>query len=282
MSRTILALALANSVSALLLPANPGRVAKVHMAATEPAAPAVAKEPKDFPHPAYEGLVLPYGTGATKDNTDDAVQMESVKFLFGIGGGSPMLGGPAKSGAVLGPGKTGVFMKDIVDKGLLKSDPHSLDELQKFVKAGLETHNAAAVPGLAPMPEDYNFFGGDDLAAQLCVLLESNPFYASSLTPRAGGGFEIINFVCHAAQTPDSQIPDRLAISATHTHTFEPCVEQDPAAKDADASYNVRIMRTMGRPGPQVNFQFSVKPEGGLKIDGYDVYENGASRLCTA
>ena len=31
----------------------------------------------------------------------------------------------------------------------------------------------------------------------------------------------------------------------------------------------------MGRPGPKVNFQFSVKPEGGLKIDGYDVFENG-------
>ena len=34
-------------------------------------------------------------------------------------------------------------------------------------------------------------------------------------------------------------------------------------------------MREMGRPGPQVNFQFSAKPEGGLKIDGYDVFENG-------
>jgi len=79
------------------------------------------------------------------------------------------------------------------------------------------------------------------LAAQLCVILESNPFYASSLTPRAGGGFEIINF--------------------------------DPVADDPP--YNVKILRTMGRPGPQVNFQFSVKPEGGLKIDGYDVFENG-------
>ena len=37
-------------------------------------------------------------------------------------------------------------------------------------------------------------------------------------------------------------------------------------------------MREMGRPGPQVNFRFSVKPEGGLAIDGYDVYENGS--LC--
>ena len=34
-------------------------------------------------------------------------------------------------------------------------------------------------------------------------------------------------------------------------------------------------MREMGRPGPQVNFRFSVKPEGGLAIDGYDVFENG-------
>ena len=65
------------------------------------------------------------------------------------------------------------------------------------MKAGLDKQNAAAIPGLAPMPDDYNFFGGEDLAAQLCVLLESNPFFAASLTPRAGGGFEIINFVRH-------------------------------------------------------------------------------------
>ena len=217
MSRTILALALANSVSALLLPANPGRVAKVRMAATEPA---VEVPPKDFPLPAYEGLKLPYETGATKDNTNEDVQTESNGFLFGIGGGSPMLVGgqtPVAPGVFKDLGSTGVFMKDIVDKGLLKSDRNSLDELQKFVKAGLETHNAAAVPGLAPMPEDYNFFGGDDLAAQLCVLLESNPFYASSLTPRAGGGFEIINFVCHAARTPDSQDP-RQACYLCYSH----------------------------------------------------------------
>ena len=31
----------------------------------------------------------------------------------------------------------------------------------------------------------------------------------------------------------------------------------------------------MGRTGPQVNFQFSVKPEGGLAIDGYEVFEKG-------
>ena len=215
LSRTILALALANSVSALLLPANPGRVAKVRMAATEPAAPV---ETNPFPTPAYEGLVLPYETGRMNDNINKKVNDEVNPFLFGIGGGSPQLVGgqtPVAPGVFKDLGSTGVFMKDIVDKGLLKSDPHSLDELQKFVKAGLETHNAAAVPGLAPMPEDYNFFGGDDLAAQLCVLLESNPFYASSLTPRAGGGFEIINFVCHAARarTPDSQTPQRGLLS---------------------------------------------------------------------
>jgi len=239
-SRTILALALANSVSALLLPANPGRVAKVHMAATEPAAPT---ETKAFPTPAYEGLKLPYETGGTNDNLYKKVNDEVGPFLFGIGGGSPKLAGgltPTPTG-LKKLGSTGVFMKDIVDKGLLKSDPHSLDELQKFVKAGLDKQNAAAMPGLAPMPDDYNFFGGDDLAAQLCVLLESNPFYAASLTPRAGGGFEIINF--------------------------------DPVSKDPP--YNVKIMREMGRPGPQVNFRFSVKPEGGLAIDGYDVFENG-------
>ena len=210
-SRTILALALANSVSALLLPANPGRVAKVHMSAVEPATPAV--EEKVFPKPAFDGLVLPYDTGATSDNMNDELQL-GAKILVGrLGGGSPMV--DAFSGRAL---PHGVFMQEVVGKA--KSDPHSLDAVQKFVRAALETHNAAAVPGLAPMPDDYNFFGGDDLAAQLCVLLESNPFYAASLTPRAGGGFEIINFVCHTARarTPDSQTPNRLA-----THTFEPC-----------------------------------------------------------
>mmetsp|Transcript_34686 Transcript_34686/g.81898 ORF Transcript_34686/g.81898 Transcript_34686/m.81898 type:complete len:573 (-) Transcript_34686:238-1956(-) len=230
-----------NSASALLLPTNPGRVAKVRMTATESTAPA---ETKVFPTPAYEGLVLPYETGRMNDNINKKVNDEVNPFLFGIGGGSPKLAGgltPVAPGVFKDLGSTGVFMKAIVDEGLLKSDPHSLDELQKFVRAGLDKQNAAAMPGLAPMPDDYNFFGGDDLAAQLCVILESNPFYASSLTPRAGGGFEIINF--------------------------------DPVA--TDPPYNVKILRTMGRPGPQVNFQFSVKPEGGLKIDGYDVFENG-------
>ena len=209
-----LALTLANSASALLLPANPGRVAKVHMAAAEPAAPV---ETNPFPTPAYEGLVLPYETGRMNDNINKKVNDEVNPFLFGIGGGSPKLAGgltPTPTG-LKNLGSTGVFMKAIVDKGLLKSDPHSLDELQKFVRAGLDKQNAAAMPGLAPMPDDYNFFGGDDLAAQLCVILESNPFYASSLTPRAGGGFEIINFVCYAARarTPDSQTPGRGLLS---------------------------------------------------------------------
>ena len=76
-SRTFLALALANSVSALLLPANPGRVATVHMAATEPAA-------KVFPVPAYDNLVLPYDTGGTNDNVNDKVNNEVNPFLIGI------------------------------------------------------------------------------------------------------------------------------------------------------------------------------------------------------
>lgn len=70
------------------------------------------------------------------------------------------------------------------------------------------------------------------------MILENNPFYASSLTPRAGGGFEIINY--------------------------------DPDGK----TYSSRVMRTIGRPGPRVNVKFSVKPEGGLAIDGFDVWED--------
>ena len=108
------------------------------------------------------------------------------------------------------------------------------------------------------------------------MFLESHPFYAASLTPRAGGGFEIINFVRHTGLEPRTRRPNRLAchLLICVAHTFEPCFgRQDPAAKDPP--YNVKIMRTMGRPGPQVNFQFSVKPEGGLEIAGYDVFENG-------
>ena len=73
------------------------------------------------------------------------------------------------------------------------------------------------------------------------MILENNPFYAASLTPRAGGGFELINY--------------------------------DPVGKET--TYSTRVMRTIGRNGPRVNVKFSVKPEGGLAIDGYDVYENG-------
>ena len=204
---TILALALANSVSALL--SRPTWRVSANVAATEPAV-----EPKVFPKPAYDGLILPYGTGATKEFASQKVQAESMGFLAGLGGGSPAV--HKLFGRAL---PNGVFLQEVVGKS--KSDPSSLDAIQKFTRAELEKQNAAAVPGLAPMPDDYNFFGGDDLAAQLCVILESNPFYASSLTPRAGGGFEIINFVCHAARarTPDSQTPDRFA-----THTFEPCL----------------------------------------------------------
>ena len=73
------------------------------------------------------------------------------------------------------------------------------------------------------------------------MILENNPFYAASLTPRAGGGFELINY--------------------------------DPVCKET--TYSTRVMRTIGRNGPQVNVKFSVKPEGGLTIDGFDVFENG-------
>ena len=151
-SRTFLALALANSVSALLLPANPGRVATVHMAATEPAA-------KVFPVPAYDNLVLPYDTGGTNDNVNDKVNNEVNPFLIGIGGGSPVF----TAGFGLTP--PGVMMRECVGKA--KSDRSSLDALQEFVAAGLQKQNEAAVPDLADMPDGYKFFGGDDFAAQV-------------------------------------------------------------------------------------------------------------------
>ena len=82
-SRILLALALANSVSAFLLPANPGRVgvqsarlewvAKVRMAATDPATappaapPAGPKIPDPFPaYPRLLGLTRWSGVSTTR------------------------------------------------------------------------------------------------------------------------------------------------------------------------------------------------------------------------
>ena len=74
------------------------------------------------------------------------------------------------------------------------------------------------------------------------VLESDKPVLRSgSHTPRAGGGFKLINY--------------------------------DPVCKDA--TYSTRVMRTVGRNGPQVNVKFSVKPEGGLAIDGFDIFEKG-------
>ena len=75
------------------------------------------------------------------------------------------------------------------------------------------------MPDLADMPEGFKFFGGDDLAAQLCVLLESNPFYAASLTPT---GTEAASrsstlYATHQARTPELfPIPNWLAICSSH------------------------------------------------------------------
>ena len=107
-----LALTLANSASALLLPTNPGRVVKVRMTATESTAPA---ETKVFPTPAYDGLVLPYNTGGTNDNIYAKVNSEVGPFLLGIGGGSRMLA-PFTPPNMLAAGFKGVFIDKIIDK----------------------------------------------------------------------------------------------------------------------------------------------------------------------
>ena len=151
---------------------------------------------------------MPFGTGATTENNMRNVNLEVDAFV--VAGG--------------------VQWAEILLKGTLKSDPSGFDGLQHAVTK----HSNHA----KKLPEGYKHFGGDDYAKLLCVILENNPFYASSLTPRAGGGFEIINY--------------------------------DPDGK----TYSARVMRTIGRPGPRVNVKFSVKPEGGLAIDGFDVYED--------
>ena len=182
--------------------------ASLESAPPSPSPPPPSPAPKVYPVPAYPGLVLPHETGARTDNINEAVNGVVTPFLRGV-------------------------LLPSYPVGKLKSDLSSLDPIQKVV-----TENIA---GLSDMPQKYKLFGSDDFAAQLCVSLESNPFFTASLTTRAGGGFELINY--------------------------------DPVG--SDPTYSVKIMREMGRTGPQVNFQFSVKPEGGLAIDGYDVFENG-------
>ena len=183
-----------------------------HMPCTVLALALVSAGQKEYPMPAYPGLVLPYETGATNDGRNAAVNDAVNPFLKKV---------------------IGTWMGAVVAQKALKSDFASLDPLKQLV--------VAEIPGLSDMPPSYNHFGNDDFAAQLCVSLETNPFFTASLTPRAGGGFELVSY--------------------------------DPANKNAP--YNLKIMREMGRTGPMVNFRFSVKPEGGLAIDGYDVFENG-------
>ena len=207
MNRITLTLALACSASAFMVPA---KVPRMPMTVRSSMMASSTKTNTDVPASAYPGIKMPYGTGLTDENKMLAVDLEVDKF--------------AVEGALV--------WGEILLTGTLKSDPSGFDTLQKVV-----TKNSNHAKELPP---GYKHFGGSDFAAQLCVILENNPFYAASLTPRAGGGFEIINY--------------------------------DPDGK----TYSSRVMRTIGRPGPRVNVKFSVKPEGGLAIDGFDVYVSPA------
>ena len=221
MSRITLILALACSASAFMVPAKvskvPAKVLKLPatvrfsmMASSTKESSSTEESTKNMPKPAYPGIEMPFDTGSTSENSMGNVNLEVNKFLAE---------GLAE-------------WVEILAKGTLKKDPEGFDGLQHIV-----TKNSNHAKKL---PQGYKHFGGEDYAAQLCVILETNPFYASSLTPRAGGGFEIINY--------------------------------DPDGK----TYSSRVMRTIGRPGPRVNVKFSVKPEGGLAIDGFDVYVSPA------
>ena len=230
MSRITLTLALACSASAFMVPAKVSKgpakkvlklpaTARFSMMASTTKDSSSTKDsstdesseiPLIFKIPPPFGLKMPFGTGSPQENIMPNVNSEVDKFVAE--------GGIEWVTQILFP------------PGKLKSDPASFDGLQQLV---IKHSNHAK-----KLPEGYKHFGCDDYAKLLCVILENNPFYASTLTPRAGGGFEIIN--------------------------YSPCGK----------TYSSRVMRTIGRPGPRVNVKFSVKPEGGLAIDGFDVYEN--------
>jgi hypothetical protein len=206
MSRITLTLALACSASAFMVPARVLRMPATVRSSMMAASASTSK----VPTAANPGIEMPYGTGSIDENKMPVVNLEVDKFL-------------AEGALAWG---------EILLARTLKSDPSGFDHLQKVV-----TKNSNHAKELPP---GYKHFGNDDSVAQLCVILETNPFYAASLTPRAGGGFELVNY----------------NLLGKH------------------ATYSSRVMRTIGRPGPQVNVKFSVKPEGGLAIDGFDVYEN--------
>ena len=222
MSRITLILALACSASAFMVPTKVSKgsakvlklpaTARFSMMASTTDSSSSTKESSSTADsskvPPPFGTDMPFGTGSTGENKMRNVNFDVNKFAA----------------------ECALVWAGILATGTLKSDPSGFDGLHHVV-----TWNSNHKKKL---PEGYKHFGGDDYAKLLCVILENNPFYASSLTPRAGGGFEIINY--------------------------------DPDGK----TYSARVMRTIGRPGPRVNVKFSVKPEGGLAIDGFDVYED--------
>jgi hypothetical protein len=91
-----------------------------------------------------------------------------------------------------------------------------------------------------PDRKDYKLFGNGNHSENLTYLVKTNPFVASALTEREGGGFEILSF--------DPEDPDNQKNASLYRNT----------------------MATLSGPGRRVNFRFDDK----MKITGFRVFDD--------
>jgi hypothetical protein len=98
-----------------------------------------------------------------------------------------------------------------------------------------------ALNGKVPDQEDYKFFGNRNHSENLTYLLKTNPFFASALTVRKKGGFELLS--------------------------FDP---KDPDNEKNTVSLFRKAIGTLSGTGRRVNFRF----DDDMKITGFRVYDD--------
>jgi hypothetical protein len=96
------------------------------------------------------------------------------------------------------------------------------DGLQAMQQVFIDT----TLNGKVPDQEDYKFVGNGNHSKNLTYFLKTNPFFASALTVKKKGGFELLSF--------DPKDPDN----------------------ENNASLYRKTMATLSGPGRRVNFRF--------------------------
>lgn len=153
------------------------------------------------------------------------------------------------------PAPTGYWLTDLLnpESPVLKSETSSFDVIQHMTEQFIKGENGGNVT--SGMPDGYMPWGNNDFAQILCTILETNPFFAASLTSKT------------ADETDESW----------HEGFDVTLYDPESAAK----TFPVEIMETWGMPGQRVNFHLTVKDTGGLEISSYDVYEFGSPDAVT-